>query len=69
MVCNPFNVIQAWKRIPILFFLLKRLVFQSHLDNVIGLMVKVLQDFGGLGFKELGANLVNMGHYVGVACS
>jgi hypothetical protein len=32
-------------------------------------MVKVLQDFGALGFKELGANLVNMGHYVGVACS
>ncbi len=51
------------------FYVLKQLVSQSHLDNVIGLMVKILQDFGRLRFKELGANLVNMGHYVGVACS
>jgi hypothetical protein len=57
------------KGTPNSFCVLKRLMSQSYLNNVIGLMVKVLQDFGALRFKELGANLVNMGHYVGVACS
>jgi hypothetical protein len=33
----------------------------STFDNIFSLMVRSLQDFGGLGLKDLGGKMVNLG--------
>jgi hypothetical protein len=51
-------VVQAWKRIPIHLYVETIGVLA---DNIFVLMVETCLDFGGLGFEELGAKIVNMG--------
>jgi hypothetical protein len=53
-------VVQGWKRIPILLCV-ETIGMLSTFDNIFSLMVRSLQDFGGLGLKDLGRKMVNMG--------
>jgi hypothetical protein len=53
-------MVQAWKRIPILLCVESVGVFVTS-NNIFGLMVKSLLEFGGLRLEELAGKLVNMG--------
>ncbi len=54
------NMVQAWKRIPILLCVEFVGVFATS-NNIFGLMVKGLLEFGGLRLEELVGKLVSMG--------
>jgi hypothetical protein len=54
------HVVQGWKRIPILLCV-ETIGVSSTFDNIFSLMVRSLQDFGGLRLKDLGGKVVNMG--------
>jgi signal transduction histidine kinase len=60
MDLNPLIVVQGWKRIPILLRV-ETIGMSSTFDNNFPLMVRSLQDFGGLGLKDLEGKMVNMG--------
>jgi hypothetical protein len=53
-------VVHAWKWIPI-FLCVEKISVSTTFDNIFGLMLEALLDFGGLKLAELGAKLVNMG--------
>jgi hypothetical protein len=53
-------VVQAWKRIPILLCV-ETIGVLVTFDDIFVLLVEACLDFGGLGFEELAAKVVNMG--------
>ncbi len=56
-------MVQEWKRIPILFCVEIIGVLCSTFNNIFYLMVKFLQDFGGLRLENLGGKMVNVMGY------
>jgi hypothetical protein len=50
-------VVQEWKKIPILSCVEIIGILSSTSNNIFSLMVKVLQDFGGLRLEDLGGKM------------
>ncbi len=55
-----FYIVQAWKRIPILLFVETIHVFDTS-NNIFFLMLKFLDEFGGLRLEDQGGKLVSVG--------
>jgi hypothetical protein len=53
-------MVQAWKRIPIFFFV-ETIHVSDTSNNIFSLMLKCLDEFGGLRLEEWGGKLVSVG--------
>ncbi len=54
-------VVQQWKRILVLLYVETMGMFATF-NSILGLMLKCLINFGGLGLKDLFGELVNIGY-------
>ncbi len=56
-------MVQEWKRIRIFFCVEIIGILFSTFDNIFSLIVKFLQDFGGLRLEDLGGKMVSIMGY------